>query len=200
VQRHFLLGILDMSWFKDVLKTVLTQKRESYHEALFFESLIEEKKNTQNTESTDTEETEERFSTDMSYAHHLHMAGGRHHEESFSYNKHLAEYALKIGDLDVAERCYKRCIDDAKYLGRVQDEMNCLWLMTMKVYVIWGRYEESLSNFQSLLKHSDEINDRRMQADALNNMALIHYSRGEYDRALELYNQSLEIARKIGDQ
>jgi tetratricopeptide (TPR) repeat protein len=72
--------------------------------------------------------------------------------------------------------------------------------MTMKVYVIWGRYEESLSNFQSLLKHSDEINDRRMQADALNNMALIHYSRGEYDRALELYNQSLEIARKIGDQ
>jgi len=29
---------------------------------------------------------------------------------------------------------------------------------------------------------------------------MICYNKGEYEPALELYNQSLEIARKLGDQ
>ena len=37
-------------------------------------------------------------------------------------------------------------------------------------------------------------------AGALNNIATIHYWKGEYDQALKLYNQSLEITRQLGEQ
>jgi hypothetical protein len=47
------------------------------------------------------------------------MAGD--HEKSFTYNKELAEYAFKIrGDLDIAERCYKRAIADANSVRRAR--------------------------------------------------------------------------------
>jgi tetratricopeptide (TPR) repeat protein len=179
------------------------EERRSYHEraAEFFESLMEEKRNIQANGNTNIEEEgEESHSIAMSYAYHLHMAGGRYHEKSFHYNKDLAEYASKIGDLDVGERSFKRAIDDAKYLGRTQDEMDCLWNMTQKVYFVWGRYEEALSNYQSLLKHYDKANDLAIRARLLNNISDIHRNRGEYEKALKLYNESLEIAKRIDDK
>jgi tetratricopeptide (TPR) repeat protein len=39
-----------------------------------------------------------------------------------------------------------------------------------------------------------------MIARTLNNIAMIHYNKGEYDQAIELYNQSLEISKQLGDQ
>jgi len=131
-------------------------------------------------------------------AYHLHKAGD-YKEESYKRNNSLAEYTSKIGYLDIAERCYKRAIADAKYLGRLEDERACLLKMTRNVYTIWGRYEDALSNFHSLLKYYDEVNDRGNQARLLNNIAVIHERKGEYEQALELYNQSLEIARQVGD-
>ena len=61
-----------------------------------------------------------------------------YHEKSFGYNKGLADYASKIGDLDVAERCYKRAIADAKYLGHVKDNMDCLYLYDNKCLFCMG--------------------------------------------------------------
>jgi tetratricopeptide (TPR) repeat protein len=141
---------------------------------------------------------QESYADAMSRAYYFHMAGN--HEKSFIYNKELAEYASKIGDLDVAERCYKRAIDDAKYLGRLQDEMHCLLNMTNNVYYVWGRHEEAFYNYQSLLNYYDKVNDPVMRARILNNIAAMHNNKGEYDQAMELYNQSLEIKRPVEDQ
>jgi tetratricopeptide (TPR) repeat protein len=147
----------------------------------------------------DEVDKEEIYSISISRAYHFYMAGD--HEKSFTYNKELAEYASKVrGDLDIAERCYKRAIADAKYLGRLQDEMDYLLDMTINVYSVWGRYEEALSNYQSLLKHYDKVGDSGMRARVLNNIAWIHDNKGEYDQALKLYNESLETTRKLGDQ
>jgi tetratricopeptide (TPR) repeat protein len=106
----------------------------------------------------------------MSYAYHLNMAGGRYHEKSFTYNKEVAEYAWRIGDLDVAEGYYKRAIVDAEYLVDVKGKMGCLFDMTTNVYFVWGRFEEAVSNYQSLLKYYDSVNDSYMQAVVLNNI------------------------------
>lgn len=79
--------------------------------------------------------------------------------------------------------------------------MDCLWNMTQKVYFVWGRYEEALSNYQSLLEHYDKVKDlAAIRARLLNNIADIYRNRGEYEKALKLYNQSLNIATQIGDQ
>jgi tetratricopeptide (TPR) repeat protein len=191
------------------------EERRSYHEraARFFESLQGQEKeklgeqqeqgeklNRQNIDNISIKGEGEGYSIAISYAYHLHMAGGRYHEKSFTHNKELAEYASKIGDLDIAERCYKRAIAEAEYLGHIKDSMDCLFYMTQNVYDIWARYEESLSNYQSLLEYYDSVNDSHKRSVVLNNIALIHSKKGEYDQALELYNQSLEIARGIGDQ
>jgi tetratricopeptide (TPR) repeat protein len=72
--------------------------------------------------------------------------------------------------------------------------------MTSKVYYTWGRYDEVLSNSESLLRYYHEVNDSWMQGAVLNNIARIHTIRGEYDKAVQLYNQCMEIARRLGDQ
>jgi tetratricopeptide (TPR) repeat protein len=165
--------------------------KRSYHEyaVKFFEGLQEEERKDQET-----------YAISKSYAYHLHKAGGKYSEKSLVYNRELAKYASKIGDLIAAERCYKRAIDDAKYLGRTQDEMDCLLNTTNDVYYVWGRYEEALSNYQRLLDYYDTINDYVMRAAVLNNIAMIHYKKAEYEQAMHMYNQSLEISKKIGDQ
>jgi tetratricopeptide (TPR) repeat protein len=78
--------------------------------------------------------------------------------------------------------------------------MDCLFYMTKNVYDIWARYEESLSNYQSLLEYYASANDSYRRSGVLNNIALIYSNKGEYEQALKLYNQSLEISRGIGDQ
>ena len=130
------------------------------------------------------EEGEEGYSIAISYAYHLYMAGGSYHEKSFTHNKGLAEYASKIGDLDIGERCYKRAIAEAEYLGHNRDKIDCLYDMTINVYDTWARYEEALSNYQSLLEYYDSANDSYMRASVLNNIAGIHFNKGEYDRAV----------------
>ena len=177
------------------------EEKRSYHEtaAKFFESLQGQEKeklgeqqeqaenlNRQNIYNTSIgEEGEEGYSIAISYAYHLYMAGGSYHEKSFTHNKGLAEYASKIGDLDIAERCYKRAIAEAEYLGHNKDKMDCLYDMTINVYDTWARYEESLSNYQSLLEYYDSANDSYMRASVLNNIAGIHFNKGEYDRAVQ---------------
>ena len=39
-----------------------------------------------------------------------------------------------------------------------------------------------------------------MIGSTVNNLAGIHHYRGEYDQAIELLNQSLEISKQIGDE
>jgi tetratricopeptide (TPR) repeat protein/energy-coupling factor transporter ATP-binding protein EcfA2 len=193
--------------FKDDLDE---DERISYHERAvkFFESWMGEKnqgkqagelqrKDIDNISIEKAEEAE-RYTIAISYPYHLHMAGGKYREKSFVHNKILAEIASKMGNLDIAERSYKRAIDDAKHLGRIQDEKSCLLDMTTAAYDIWGRYEEALSNYQSLLEYYDKTNDSRMRARILNNMGLIHKDTGEYEEAMKLYNQSLEILKKLG--
>jgi tetratricopeptide (TPR) repeat protein len=123
------------------------------------------------------------------------MAGGIYHEKSFTHNKELVEYASKIGDLDIAERCYKRAIAEAEYLGHIKDRMDCLFYMTKNVCDIWARYEESRSNYKSLLEYYDNANDSHLRSAVLNSIAIIHDNKGEYEQALKLYNQSLEKRR-----
>jgi len=93
------------------------EERRSYHEraGLFFESLVEENRQADWQNINKEEAIEEVSSTLVSYAYHLHMAG--YHEKSLEYNTMCAIGASYRGELDVAERCYKRAIDDAKHLG-----------------------------------------------------------------------------------
>lgn len=50
------------------------------------------------------------------------------------------------------------------------------------------------------INNSNQIGDQRMVGVILTKIGTIHHDRGEYHRALELYEQILDMSRKIGDQ
>jgi|tagenome__1003787_1003787.scaffolds.fasta_scaffold20985577_1 tetratricopeptide (TPR) repeat protein len=159
--------------------------------------------------------TQNGYKVSLSAAYHLHMSG-KSPDESFKRNKEIGDYASQIGDLDLAERCYKSAIEDIKQLQRIKSkeedkevidmqalksrEMWCLNAMAHNVYSTWGRYDEALSLYKSVLEYSKQSNNQEMNAAILNNISFICYNKGEYDQALDLYNQSLDISKKIGDQ
>jgi hypothetical protein len=161
----------ESEWFRhELVKKCLEdrlgdERKRRYHEgaAKFFESLVEEKQINENTLIEDGE-AEEKYSIAMSYAYHLHNAGGGYHEKSFRYNKALAEYASQSGDLDVA---------DAQFLKRIKDEMDCFYAMTSEVFVIWGRNDEALCKYESLLRYYQYVNDSLTLAAVLNSIAAI---------------------------
>jgi tetratricopeptide (TPR) repeat protein len=138
------------------------------------------------------------YSSYVARAYHLHLSGKN--AESLAINRDLANDVSAIGDLDLAERCYNRAIDDARQMDSRLDEMSCLFSLTTNVYITWGRFDEALVNFQILLKYYHETNDSQMYSRSLHNIGLIHKKRGEYDQAIEKYNESLEISRELGDQ
>ena len=61
------------------------------------------------------------------------------------------------------------------------------------------RHKGTIKRDQNLDK-SKKIGDQRDVAMTLNNIGMIHESKGEYEPALELYNQSLRIKRQLGNQ
>ncbi len=174
------------------------EERKSYHDraSKFFEGLQQQKQNRLNKEVSFEGED---YEIAISFAYHLHMAG-RQHEKSYIRNKELGDYALTIGDLDVAERCYKRAIVDAKELGNLEYEIRCVANLSSHVYRVWGRYDEAFKNFQAVLEYYRDIGDRRGQATVLNSIALILQDRGEYKEAIKVLDESLEIAREIDDK
>jgi tetratricopeptide (TPR) repeat protein len=210
-----------LKWFKhELVKKCFEddldhEEIRRYHNsaAKFFESLTQQQKELErraveieglnnNDDNTNTEiklEDNDRYFLAISTAYHLHMAGGKNREKSLTHNMELGLYASSIGDLDVAERAYKRAITDAECLERAGDMFKCLYLITRTVYYIWGRYDDALSTYQLLLHYNNKSNDET-HGTLLNSMAAIYYHKGDYDQAMKLYNESLEIENKIGDR
>jgi tetratricopeptide (TPR) repeat protein len=99
-------------------------------------------------------------------ANHLHAAG--RHNESYTYNEGLSDYASKtIGDLDLAERCYKMAIDDAEKLGNLENKMRRIHNLSWSVYYVWGRYDEALDKYHSILKYYEDHDSRLLNVFCL---------------------------------
>lgn len=109
-------------------------------------------------------------------AYHLYKAGM--HEESYNHNKNLAQFAFKMGDIDLAERSYERAIKDAEHLGKINDKMKCTYELTKSVYFYQGRYAEAFDNYQELSKYFSRFNDIRYLAMISNDVALIRSAMG----------------------
>ena len=132
----------------------------------------------------------------VGFAYHLHKSGL--HEKSYIHNKDLAIRASYVGDLDLAERCYSRAIDDAEQLGSIGEMMECFLDLTHNVYITWGRYQEAYGNYLDLLKFFQE--DSEQHVLVLNYVAQLHYIRKQYDEALKTYETGLSIIYNLKNQ
>ena len=217
IERLIERGIFDKKyeWFRhDLIKKCFEddlgkERKKRYHNraADFYLKLFEGQQQLREKEAEDNYDnnsnviklTKRSYEIAIGCANHLHNAG--RYEESYTYNERLANYASNtIGDLDLAERCYKMAIDDAEKLGNLEGKIKCIHDLSWRVYYLWGRYDEALAKYQYVLKYSKDIGNRSKQSIVLNNMGLIYQNRGDYDTALSKYNESLEIKRQLGDK
>jgi tetratricopeptide (TPR) repeat protein len=169
------------------------QTYNNYHAkaALLYQNLYDRAKNT-------TKDISYLLKTEYAYAYHLHEAGK--HEESYTYNIKVAHYASRIGDLDIAERCYIRAINDATQLDDNKKKLDSLYSLTADIYSEWGRNEEAYNNYLILLEYYRNTDDKRKIVSVLLGMAGIHFWKAEYETALKLYNESLAISKELGEQ
>jgi tetratricopeptide (TPR) repeat protein len=207
INRLIRVGIFDnkSDWFKhELLKSCYKDKiremiKKKYNEqvANHYYSLIKKKLNIDN--SSNVQYNQEYYKLEYGYAYHLHNAGK--YSDSFNYNNKVAKIAFKLGNLDEAELCYKRCLDAATKDRNIDKySANAIIFSLSHIYSIWGRYDEALSNLKELLNYYIQNKMEYEQVPTLNNIGIILKSKGEYDEAIMVYEESLEIARKIGDQ
>jgi tetratricopeptide (TPR) repeat protein len=197
-------------WFKHELaqycisNSILPQIKKTVHKyaADFYLGQAKTTVSSSDMEEEEEEEEEEGWialkTTLISCAYHLHEAG--QYKESIRFNSTVAGYASRIGELDLAERCYLRAIDDFAALGDDESKMDLLFDLTTNVYLTWGRYDESIRTYKQLFEYYSRKGDQHGIARTLHQLGIIDENRGQYDAALEKYNESLEIAKKIEDQ
>jgi hypothetical protein len=101
------------------------ERRRRFHEkaAKFFlspliknqEELAEHIGQTSDNQNKDLELQDDIYSRSIALAYHLHMSR-TNIEQSFARNTDLADHARKMGDLDLAERCYNRALADVRQI------------------------------------------------------------------------------------
>lgn len=68
------------------------------------------------------------------------------------------------------------------------------------VYLIQGKYDNALANFNKAKTIYEELKDRERIATMLNNIGLVYNNKGELENAMDYYTQSLKIREEIGDK
>ena len=72
--------------------------------------------------------------------------------------------------------------------------------ITKYCYKGLNKYEDALEYYQKSLKINEEINDKRVIANSLNNIGAIYQELNNYEDALEYHQKSLKINEEINDK
>ncbi|HSC54825.1 MAG TPA: adenylate/guanylate cyclase domain-containing protein [Phnomibacter sp.] len=67
------------------------------------------------------------------------------------------------------------------------------------VYLMQGRYIETIENFESALAVFDSLGDKKGQANMLSNEGTVYFNQADDAKALELYLKALHIAEQTDD-
>ena len=113
---------------------------------------------------------------------------------SDTYRGALAEQRA-FSDQEIIEAQHQGCLSSAWHSK--QTALNTLG----GIYSNQSRYTEALTSYQEALKIVyEKLDDRNTEATIFGNISVIYFEQGNYEGALELRQEVLEIARVTGDQ
>src|ERR687898_1340427 len=109
--------------------------------------------------------------------------------------------ASEQGDLDRAKEACEEGLELLEHEGKEASEAK-LNLLVWLGWVAWRREEHGQAKqlFEEGLALSREMRDIWWIATSLSNLAVVSYSQGDYERATELYEESMDHFRELGDK
>ena len=194
-----------VSWFRHELVKYCFENdlsislKQKYHGILvnYFKKLIDNNK--QSTIDNDLSYGNN-YQIKIAYSYHLHNSGS--YTDSFIQNKELANYAIKLGDLDLAERSFQRVLYAASQVDNISrsELIECLESFTMDILKVGGRYDEALIKYLDIKNYYYDTNDQNGIANAFHNIGVLYGNKREYPKAMTNLEESLKIYRKLDAQ
>src|SRR5918994_6807858 len=113
----------------------------------------------------------------------------------------VGSLALDQGELDRAKEACEEGLELLEHEGKEASEAK-LNLLVWLGWVAWRREEHGQAKqlFEEGLALSRKIRDIWWIATSLSNLAVVSYSQGDYERATELYEESMNHFRELGDK
>jgi DNA-binding SARP family transcriptional activator/Tfp pilus assembly protein PilF len=109
----------------------------------------------------------------------------------------------RIGRYAEAEQEFRLALKHATQRSRPDEEALVHNLLSFLSY-LRGNYDAVATHAQQAIEEAAQagvgLRARSLQATGLKNLGIVAYQIGEYDRALDLYHQALEIFQVVGDK
>ncbi len=118
--------------------------------------------------------------------------------EQARYQVVLAEIAVRQSDYQQGLLLGNAALQLANRL-ELNNLLPYLWATLGGAHWLLGDLAEALRHFQQQYQTARRVDDKRNEADALNNMGLIYDESGEYDLAWETYQQALRAHEALQD-
>ena len=118
--------------------------------------------------------------------------------ESIETKGLIGDNYYSLGIYNSAAELYNEAIAEARTSGFEEltaDNLNALF----RVYYMNSETERAADLLESAAEIYRRLGVRYKQRNVLNNMALVHFARGDVDSALKLLFEALEIARTVDD-
>jgi tetratricopeptide (TPR) repeat protein len=110
----------------------------------------------------------------------------------------LAKAAVRQGDYQQGLLLGNAAIQLAEDLA-LNDLLPYAWATLGGAHWLLGNLAEALQHFQQQFRTAQQINDKNIEAGALNNMGLVYDESGNYDQAGEIYLQALKVHETLQD-
>ena len=108
----------------------------------------------------------------------------------------LANVEMKRGNMDRAEELLKEYVEWAR--DKPRELMNGYKALGV-LYSMSSRLDEAMEYLELALEEARKLEDRRAMADVLHNIGVVHYLRGEVNRALDTVAQVVAIRESMAD-
>ncbi|GAA2525335.1 AfsR/SARP family transcriptional regulator [Winogradskya humida] len=129
----------------------------------------------------------------------LFRAGGDQHGESHAMGELVSADPIE-GDLDAAERRYERALRAARRAGDPARTAHVLHDMARVQVQVDGAYtERAMATLDEALELSRRGGSRRLEAQVLHRIGLIHLAQGRPGDAVACFNGVLGAVRELGD-